>query len=52
MGILARRIHICICVAVGINRDASTERVLSESTSTGSASTRLNRSHRMCVVDY
>lgn len=30
-GTLALCIHICICTAVGINRDASTESVLSES---------------------
>ena len=45
MGTLAQRIHICICVAVGISRDASTESVLSESPSTGNA-------HCICVVDY
>ena len=36
----------------GINRDASTEGILSESPSTGSASPKLYRSHCMYVVDY
>ena len=52
MGILAHRLHICICVAVGIHRDASILSVSSESPSTGSASTRLYQSNSMWVVDY
>ena len=44
--------RIVFTFVVGINRDATTESVLSESPSTGSASTRLYRSHCMCVVDY
>ena len=33
MGTLAHRMHICICVAVGIDGDVSTESVLGESLS-------------------
>ena len=33
MGTWAHRIHICICIAVGINGDASTQSVLGESPS-------------------
>lgn len=52
VGTLAHRIHKCICVAVGVNRDVSTESALDESPSTGSASTRLYRLYCMCVVNY
>ena len=49
---MAHRIHICICVAVGINRDASTISVLSESPSTGSASTKLYVCSRLLDLDF
>lgn len=52
VGTLAHRFHICICVAVDINGDASTDNVLGESPSTESASTTLYRSHCMCGIDY
>lgn len=52
VGTLAHCFHICICVAVDINGDASTDNVLGENPLTESASTTLYQSHYICEIDY